>query len=104
MMTMKSITDTENQAIEKRELLDYEQRELRGTGYAMMTHRDKGYGKMGTVDGKEIALEWNIEGGSRKRQDYEAYSSIPNDTFKLTVGNETVLIDKNTFHKIYRWC
>lgn len=100
---MKSITDTERQAIEKQEITEYTQKELRGTGYRMMHHRDKGWGAMQSVNGKEVILEWNIEGGARERAEYEAYTHVPEDCFLIRIGKESALIDKEMFRKLHRW-
>jgi hypothetical protein len=98
---MKSITDTERAAIEKEEISEYEQRELRGSGYALMHVRDRGYGTMRDANGKEVVLEWFIR--DELREDGKPYRNLPPNHFAIKVGSEEVVLYKEVFQKIYRW-
>lgn len=98
---MKSITDTERQAIQKKEIKEFEQKELRGTGYRLMHERDRGWGFMQDITGKEVVVEWHID--EVKREDGKAYRNVPEGHFVLRAGKEEIILDKEVFHKILRW-
>lgn len=114
-MSYVNITEKDKQAIEKKELQEYEQRRLRGTGYDMMKYRDIGIGWLHNdkVQGKPVEIRWHVEDEKRipvgsflssDGQTIHIYSSnIPEDKFVLKIGNEEALIDKQAFQKLFRW-
>lgn len=109
------ITDKDRQAIEKSELDEFERRKLRGTGYDMMTHRDRGWGRLHDerTAGKEVEVFWSVEDGREipmqvtetdEEKRVEVYPpKIPQDKFLIRIGNEEALIDKEAFQKLFRW-
>lgn len=114
-MSYTNISDKDRQAIDKKELDEFEQRRLRGTGYDMMKNRDVGIGWIhnNMIEGKPVEIKWHVEDAKRvphqrfisSQGDIEVYGpKIPEDKFLLKIGNEEALIDKMAFQKLFRWC
>lgn len=114
-MSYINISEKDRQAIEKKELNEYEQRRLRGSGYDMMKYRDIGIGWIHNdkVEGKPVEISWHVE--DEKRVPHQVLTNsdgrrievygpkIPEDKFLLRIGNEEALIDKVAFQKLFRW-
>lgn len=98
---MAHISETERQAIRKEELKDFKQKELRASGYYLRHDRDRGWGAMQDITGKEVVLEWHIE--EELREEGKAYSNVPKTHFIINAGGQQLILDKETFRKIYRW-
>lgn len=110
-----NISDKDRQAIEKKELDEFEQKRLRGTGYDMMVQRDRGWGKIHDerIEGQDVVINWNVE--ESKRYPYQTTMTddgkkvevfpprIPEGKFLLNIGDRQALIDKNAFEKLLRW-
>lgn len=113
-MRQHSITDTERQAIDKKEFADFEQRRLRGTGYSLMADRDRGYGKIDEelTGGKRVEIKWRVEDSKRspyidvvhENKRIQVYSpKIPQGKFLFRINGEEALIDTETFRRLFRW-
>jgi hypothetical protein len=100
---MTNLTDLEHEAIAKKDMAEFDQKRLRGTGYDMMRLRDKGWGTMRNRLGGEVTIEWNIDEAHEEPEDGVAYTKIPADMFKLTIGKTEALVDKAAFQKLFRW-
>lgn len=115
MSSYTNISQKDRDAIDKKELEEFEQRRVRGTGYDLMKDRDRGIGWIHDerVEGKSVEIAWPVE--DEKRYPYmttltpdgkklEVYSPrIPAGKFMLRIGNEEALIDKEAFQKLFRW-
>jgi hypothetical protein len=100
------ISDKDREAIEKKELEEFDHRRLRGTGYDMMKIRDQGWGKIfpEKASGKEVVLEWHVDyAPDEEWPEYAARNSLPRGKFKLKVGSEEAIIDKDAFERLLRW-
>lgn len=113
-MNHHDISDKDRQAIEKKELNEFEQRRLRGTGYDMMVNRDRGWGVIhDELTSNDVVLEWHVEDEKRYPMQVTESSDgnrievfprkIPADCFVLKIGKEEAIIKKEAFQKLFRW-
>lgn len=114
-MKYHSIEEKDRAAIEKTEIDEFEARRLRGTGYDMMKHRDKGWGRIHEEQcgGKTVEIEWHV--AEKNRYPYQVSmtqsgdkievfpAKIPKDKFILRIGKEEAVINTEAFRKLFRW-
>lgn len=87
----------------EQEMAEAERRATRRTGFDKMKERDAGWGDVRNYYEGKVSIEWNIEGGQRKREDYEAFTTIPDGMFVLHIGDKSALLDAEEFRKLFRW-
>lgn len=86
---------TEAQA--EKELAEYERQQNRDKGHELAKIRDEGYSRVGT---SRVSLVWYVD---TPLKDGEARAFTPPGMFRIRVGNEEALLDKEEFLKVFRW-